>query len=250
MKSAVFFSLPLAALLLAAQPSAYADEVLPSQTFSVVPGTVLRVDSQSSGNWSGPVNLRITAWNKPFVQLTQHLRQSGESTVSTQVTQNGNALHVQAVFAGPMPHRRGFLGWLGVSEWDAVTATYDIDVPAEMPLRFETSNGDATISGLDAPIDGTTSNGDIIASNIANARVSLRSSNGDVTVSLETASDPQVDLTTSNGDIHFSVPASFDAPVRAETSNGEVTNPFKDAHGPGSVVLETSNGDIDVKTSN
>jgi DUF4097 and DUF4098 domain-containing protein YvlB len=93
-------------------------------------------------------------------------------------------------------------------------------VPAGTTVSGSTSNGEISLTGLDGTVDVRTSNGAITVADVS-SDATLRTSNGTVT---------GTGLTSE----------VFDA----RTSNGRIDTTFTQA--PRSVVLDTSNGSVDV----
>lgn len=158
-------------------------------------------------------------------------------------------------------------------------ANVEISVPADARLEVRTSNGNVKSTGVAGPLVLHTSNGDIEAKG-AVGRVDASSSNGDIVVE---ASNATLDLDTSNGSVTFTgtlvaggssvrssngrilvtLPANLVFGIDASTSNGSVTCDFSENRSDSgsntligtvgsatpsvSLILETSNGDIEIR---
>jgi DUF4097 and DUF4098 domain-containing protein YvlB len=152
------------------------------------------------------------------------------------------------------------------------------------PVEVETSNGGVEVAEHNGSLIARTSNGAIRADNVRglfeattsngsiNARladpqpgkpIKLGSSNGSVTLAMDTLKDNDVRITTSNSSITLKLPASAKGLLKANTSNSHVTTDFditirsgqlSKAHVEGAINggagptfdLSTSNGGIRV----
>jgi hypothetical protein len=150
-----------------------------------------------------------------------------------------------------------------VGDVKAQTSNGPIDVRGSNgQLDLSTSNGPVTIDGGLGAIGVETSNGsiDITADN---AVVNGRTSNGSVHFSGSLAQG-RSELRTSNGNIVLTLPASAQFVVDADTSNGKINSDFAvtaqtfsddQLHGtvgsdPGTTLhLQTSNGPIEIRQS-
>lgn len=115
------------------------------------------------------------------------------------------------------------------------------------PVEVETSNGGVEVAEHDGSLIARTSNGGIRADNVRglfeattsngsiNARladpqagkpVKLDSSNGSITLTMDTIRDNDVRITTSNSGITLRLPASAKGLLKANTSNSNVTTDF------------------------
>jgi len=123
--------------------------------------------------------------------------------------------------------------------------TYEVDLPAGLPVTGGTSNGAVTLSRVGA-VDVHTSNGRIEGTDLGGGGVTVETSNGAVELATSVAQDIRV--RTSNGDVTVTVPAGAYR-VATYTNNGDrdvaVTDDPSAAH---SLDLRTSNGDITVRT--
>ncbi len=120
-----------------------------------------------------------------------------------------------------------------------VTVSYDIKVPDDVIVEIvECSNGNIKLEGVTGNPVLSTSNGTISVSNV-NGIVSARSSNGDIIVTgvrglggLRTSNGSieaelpvlheDLELRTSNGSITLSLDSTLEADLEANTSNGTV----------------------------
>ncbi|MBD3185158.1 DUF4097 family beta strand repeat protein [Candidatus Poribacteria bacterium] len=148
-----------------------------------------------------------------------------------------------------------------------------IEIPEDIALDLDTSNGSINLSGVYEDFKCYTSNGSIITSN-TRGDAELRTSNGSVTIrdhrgnlNARTSSGKisasviipdkgECYLKTSNGSISLSIPDNTSAYIKASTSNGNI-----DITGLDVVVTKmdrtkfegrigSGNADIDLETSN
>jgi DUF4097 and DUF4098 domain-containing protein YvlB len=123
-----------------------------------------------------------------------------------------------------------------------ISASFTLEVPVDMVLVLDTSNGRVHINGDFPQLNIATSNGRI--SFTGSARIfDLKTSNGKVYLSLPDKWDGNGTVKSSNGKILVEYPQELHAKVNAKTSNGEVKAEFS-SNGPGKLNLRTSNGQI------
>lgn len=148
-----------------------------------------------------------------------------------------------------------------VSDVKAETSNGAIDVRGSLgQLDLNTSNGSITINGGSGAIDVETSNGPIdITTN--NAVVNGRTSNGPFRFNGSLAQG-RSEMRTSNGNLVVTLPANAQFVVNADTSNAKISSDFavtaqdfSDSHlrgtvgnDPGTTLeLHTSNGPIEIR---
>jgi DUF4097 and DUF4098 domain-containing protein YvlB len=148
-----------------------------------------------------------------------------------------------------------------VGDVKAQTSNGPIDVRGSSgQLDLSTSNGPVTINGGSGSIGVETSNGPIDVT-ADNAVVTGRTSNGPIRFSGSLAQG-RSELRTSNGNIVLTLPADAQFVVNANTSNGKINSDFavtaqdfSDNHlrgtvgnDPGTTLeLHTSNGPIEIR---
>ena len=111
---------------------------------------------------------------------------------------------------------------------DPNSASFDLGVPAGLNLDLETSNDEIRISGAFHSFQLDTSNDDII-------------------IELTEGLSADSKANTSNGDIKVTCVTALNAAVKTGTSNGKTTLQTIQADSPHELILDTSNGDIEVK---
>jgi hypothetical protein len=141
--------------------------------------------------------------------------------------------HVTEGFTAP--HRHAFWSGLGAlrvtyscgSSTDC-GVSYDVTVPAGVPVRVNTGNGGVHATGLDS------------------SQISLESGNGDVSATL---TDPATLLsaTSGNGNVTLVVPDTTYA-VQASSGNGNVNDQSLsiDNHSPRRIDASSGNGDVTI----
>jgi hypothetical protein len=128
-------------------------------------------------------------------------------------------------------------------------------------LDAHTSNGAVVAEDIEGNASLQTSNGGIRAVRIGGTLMA-HTSNGGIDAELNEDARQEIELRTNNGGIHARIPARLSARMTAETSNGRVSvRPDEGVRynkkrtqaeatwgsGEGRVVLQTSNGGIDVE---
>jgi hypothetical protein len=128
------------------------------------------------------------------------------------------------------------------------TTRYDLAVPRTFALQVRSQDGSVRVTGLDGPLDLSSSNGSITADNLGSTDVQAGSSNG--SLRLVFAVEPRhVQANSSNGSVTVSVPpVSGPYRVDAHSSNGTTrldvrTDPQSDRL----IVAHSSNGSVTVR---
>lgn len=120
-------------------------------------------------------------------------------------------------------------------------------VPAHVNLTVRSSNGDVSVSGISGRIDASSSNGDVRVAGCGASPVRMTTNNGDLTA---TCSRPPSDVTMTSdlGDVRLTVPADRTAyATSATTSLGNVSNEVgSDPTSTRRLVLHSSLGDISI----
>lgn len=145
----------------------------------------------------------------------------------------------------------------------ATTSNGSIEVKGAVgQLNLTTSNGGITVNGGAGQLTLETSNGgiDVTSDNVV---VAARSSNGSITFKGSLAAGNQ-SFRTDNAGIALNLPGNASFSVNADTSNGKIRSDFKvtsssfsdtllqgtvGENPQTSIVLHTSNGNIDIKQS-
>lgn len=132
--------------------------------------------------------------------------------------------------------------------WFAVSCRAEVVVtlPAGATVEGDASNGPVTLDGLDGPVDVATSNGEVTMRDLSSA-VRVRTSNGAIRgEALRVAS---LDAGTSNGRIDLTF-AQSPTDVVLDTSNGSVDVVLPTEAPPYALSTDTSNGQVstDVRT--
>lgn len=149
---------------------------------------------------------------------------NGDITVTGDAATTEVALHREVEYRGERPeepsHRvEGGVLVLGECPIAGCSVRYELELPAGVPVTGKTDNGEIRLSGV--------------------GEVDVRSDNGGITV--DGAAGP-VTIRTSNGEIDLTLDTPQD--IRAETDNGEITATV--AAGTYQVSAQTDNGDLDI----
>ncbi|GAA2077293.1 hypothetical protein GCM10009801_33310 [Streptomyces albiaxialis] len=127
---------------------------------------------------------------------------------------------------------------------DDCEVSYTVDLPAGLPVKGGTSNGDITLHAM-GTADVRTSNGEVETRGMTGRSLRAETSNG--SLDLSTATPQDIRAETSNGGVTVR-PAKGPYRVKADTSNGDRTVKIPDEKkAPHLLDLRTSNGDITVK---
>lgn len=117
---------------------------------------------------------------------------------------------------------------------------FEVTVPQQTILSVQTSSGDITALGIEAPMSLTTSSGDITTDG-GSGQVTLTATSGDIKASNLSG---QMTLSTRSGDV-TAINANATGSSSFQTSSGDVTFQGTLADG-GSYTFHTSSGDVDM----
>ena len=119
----------------------------------------------------------------------------------------------------------------------------EVEVPEKAQLELETSNCRITLSDIDGSVSAKTSNGAITfaGSLEPESQNSLRTSNGDVDVTLVHTPGVKLDAETSHGKISSELPIT----ITGRSNDDQLTGDIGD--GSSSLTIRTRNGDITIK---
>ncbi len=159
------------------------------------------------------------------------------------------------------------ISWFNWGDSNSGEVEYTIHLPTSVPLEsIATVNGDVMIAGAEVSSQISTVNGDLELSDIS-GNVALETVNGDISVKfLSFNSSQSASVQTVNGSVVVYLPADASTTVKAETVNGKIraTDFNLDANegrfvgsslkgdiggGSASLLMETVNGSIKVKSS-
>ena len=150
------------------------------------------------------------------------------------------------------------------SWWNNVSSSvnYSIRIPQEADLEIETVNGKVFVEGVHGQIDLESTNGGVKAED-AGGSVTARTTNGGIDVELrEFEANEDMSLRTTNGSITLTLPSDIQADLAARTTNGSVQTDFPitvqgtfrknrlegELNGGGaSIELKTTNGSIRIR---
>ena len=261
---------------------AHATEVrrVTERVFAFEPGGKIHVQNRNG-------RLTVEAWSKPEVrvQITRSVR-AGDAKKAEELLKDlkaeieirGDRLEIVSRF----PKRQESYGlWEILGQKVAsLQIHYYLQVPRDVNLALETTNGAVRVRGARGRISCTTTNGEVDVAQLegevqlvtTNGEIRLRSvagaanartTNGSVLAELRSV-DPEgdVELATTNGNVEIYFPDELKATLEATTTNGRVAVSFplttegvmtsksvrgKINGGGATVSLTTTNGNIDVR---
>jgi Putative adhesin len=185
---------------------------------------VAEVDSIDIGNEEGSIT--VTASETDAVLVTAHVDDGWQATDVSSVIDDG-----ELVIRGGCP--------VFGSPWCKVDFT--VEVPADMPMTINGSNGAVRVRGVTAAIDVDTDNGSIELEDISG---DIRATNDNGRITGRRLTSQVVDTATENGRIELSF---VDPPqsVSGRTSNGRIEVVVPDVDVLYRVDLRTNNGSTD-----
>jgi len=169
---------------------------------------------------------RIRASNAPWVSLggqspSERVRQIEKNPPIEQV---GNRVQV-----GPKQ-------W---NEWNGISISYEITVPANTRLAVRSGSGDLEVADMTGPVEASTGSGDIRVGRITE---SVRARTGSGEIDLDGAGS--VEAATGSGNVMAS---DVRGDLEARSGSGDITVGQK---GKGSVDVSTGSGDVEVTGAN
>jgi hypothetical protein len=227
----------------------------------VAPGRAVEVRSINGA-------IRAERANGTEVEITavKTARRSDPSEVTVEIVEHADGLLVCAVYptpTGSRPNECSTDNYSMSTRNNDVQVEFTLRIPDGVRLDARTTNGGVEASGLTADVDVRTTNGGIRISTLGVARA--RTTNGaiDVTLGDLSGTDP-LEFRTTNGGITLTVPGGLDANLSARTTNGSISSDLpitvQGSFGPRrlegvigsggrSIVLETTNGNVRLRTS-
>lgn len=182
---------------------------------------------------NGPIDVTPADGDEVVVEATKHSRGGQDllDEVAITATESAGALEIRAEYPDESP----IFG-------PRVAVDFRVRLPAgAVADRFETSNGEVSVTGVAGDARLVSSNGDVTAEDV-DGFVSLRTSNGRIDATGVAGLDRAL---TSNGGVDVDLSALREA-VDVESSNGSVTVRAA-ADLEASVDLETSNGEVSIE---
>jgi hypothetical protein len=231
------------------------------KTFSVVPGTVMKIYNKNG-------NIDVSSWERDDIEV-EAIKQSNLFTSllpepSIDIL-TGNELIARTLYSSALS--------------EAIPVQYRITVPkGVLVTRVETSNGKISVAGVSGDVDANTSTGEIqihkvngfVKAVTSNGNIDItgvgglyeaRNDRGDISVEVPAIRD-NLAIRSSNGNITVSLASNIAAQLEASTSNGNIT--YSDlpltvnelsktkltgklGEGSNRINLETSRGSITMK---
>ena len=208
-------------------------------------------------------HIDAVAWEKPYFKIKAIKTADGGGADETlrlteiRVRKVGDEIKVETV----NPKRQRLFGFLDFGSRNA-HVDYEVRIPANAHVRFETCNGRVNASGFTGTLSGDAVNGSIELSNLdgpatastVNGSVRLtfkgplkksrvETVNGSIDVAFDRSSSIRYDLETVNGHIE----GDFDMPVEGKFGPKEARGSYNG--GAETLHCETVNGTIRLKTT-
>jgi len=206
-------------------------------------------------------HIEATAWDKPYFKVRAVKTADGGGSAETlrlteiRVRKVGDEIKVETV----NPKRQRLFGFLDFGSRNA-HVDYEVQIPANAQVRFETCNGRVNASGFTGALSGDAVNGSIELSNLdgpttastVNGSVRLtfkgplkksrvETVNGSIDVAFDRSSSIRYDLETVNGHIE----GDFDMPVEGKFGPKEARGSYNG--GNETLHCETVNGEIRIR---
>jgi DUF4097 and DUF4098 domain-containing protein YvlB len=208
-------------------------------------------------------HIDAVAWEKPYFKIKAIKTADGGGADETlrlteiRVRKVGDEIKVETV----NPKRQRLFGFLDFGSRNA-HVDYEVQIPANAQVRFETCNGRVNASGFTGTLSGDAVNGSIELSNLdgpatastvnGSVRLTFKGSlkksrvetvNGSIDVAFDRSSSIRYDLETVNGHIE----GDFDMPVEGKFGPKEARGSYNG--GAETLHCETVNGTIRLKTT-
>ena len=230
------------------------DETI-NETFPFAAGSRLEVTNTNG-------DIEVSTWDREEIEIEAYKKVKSSSSDKARQAFDDLKVEIQQTSSGvtiDTDYPRSSGGWFGgVSS----SVQYTIRIPAEADLDLETTNGKIEVEGAHGRIELGTTNGGLRVKD-AGGSVSARSTNGSIDVELGSIdADEDMTLRTTNGGISLSLPSNIQASLSARTTNGSVSTDFPvtvqgtfrknrlegDLNGGGaSLDLKTTNGSIKIR---
>lgn len=233
------------------------------RTLDVKPGSELVLS-----NVNGAVTVR--AWDQAKVRIVAEKRaKAGDPDVAkdamkqlkVDIRQSGDSIVVETKH--PRKNDWGLFDFL-LGHEVSTGVDYEVYVPRTFNLDVETVNGAVNVSDVSGRLEFSTVNGKIDLTRCGGALEASTTNGGIRAELLKVASSGDIRLSTTNGRITLYVPRSIAADIDADTTNGGIESELPVAttrtsrnslrgtiNGGGTDIrLSTTNGGIDIKTTN
>ena len=216
-------------------------------------------------------NISVEAWDKETVEAVADVEFRGRrgrtvedviEETSLRVERTAEGIRVRLSRPRATDGASDFWGWVfGGGSRVNVNAQFRVRVPAPANVEAETTNGNCSVTGVRGQVDIGTTNGNADADDTAGS-VDASSTNGDIRVSVRSLPEKaRVSCRTTNGSVRLSLPAKINADVDLSTTNGHVKSSypitmeggFSGKHitgrigdGGASIRCSTTNGNVDL----
>ncbi|MBN2202463.1 DUF4097 family beta strand repeat protein [bacterium] len=216
-------------------------------------------------------NISVEAWDKESVEAVADVEFRGRrgrtvddviAETSLKVERTPEGIRVRLSRPRATDGASDFWSWIfsGGSRVN-VNAQIRVRVPASAGVEAETTNGNCSAAGVRGPLDIGTTNGNADAEDTAGS-VNASSTNGDIRVDVRSLPEKaRVSCRTTNGNVRLSLPAKINADVDLSTTNGRVKSSYpitmeggfsgkhvngRIGEGGASIRCSTTNGNVDL----
>ncbi|MBD3376480.1 DUF4097 family beta strand repeat protein [candidate division KSB1 bacterium] len=134
-----------------------------------------------------------------------------------------------------------------------------VDVRVDARIRLQ--DGDIMVRDVEGPFNIQTDDGDCILDRLKSKEVSVRTSDGDIDLSIREEQSPDIYITTDDGSVRLGLPKELSANINVNTDDGRITvampgldvrdeqrNAFSAdmRDGKGRIRINTSDGDVSI----
>ncbi len=185
---------------------------------------------------AGDITVRPATGQSAVVKASRQWRRSRASDVTFVVNQQGNDYYVCAMWRGS--GKCGSAGYRGrqtsgfftmfslFHRSNDATAAFVAEIPSNVMVDANTSNGSVHVDGILAGVMARTSNGSVRVANVGGP-LTLSAANGDIRLTADSlAPADSIHLSTKNGSIQAELPANAEGNFDLSSQNGLVRSDF------------------------
>jgi hypothetical protein len=171
----------------------------------------LRVDAEPNGG------IRVEAWDRNEISLRARVQAWSRRGDPREIVENIR-IETGNTIAADGPDTRGREGW---------SVSYRLMVPRNVDLELESVNGGLHVSGVHGTMQLETLNGGIQLDDVGgNVRGETTNGGLDVRLSGTQWEGEELSLRTTNGGVTLNLPGDFRADIEAGTVNGSLSTDF------------------------
>jgi DUF4097 and DUF4098 domain-containing protein YvlB len=181
-------------------------------------------------------NITVEAWDKETVEAVADVEFRGKreryiddviEETSLKVERTADGIRVRLSRPRSSDSSSDFWSWLfGGGTRVQVNCNITVYVPAAAEVDAGSTNGNCSVTGVAGSVDVGTTNGNVEAEDTAGP-VSASSTNGDVRVSVAVLpAGARMSCRTTNGSVRLTLPAKINADVDLSTTNGHVKSSY------------------------